>query len=322
MVLESSERPKGIIEFLKVAFEKLKIITKTRLDLFSLEKEVNSGISGWLSRFLPFAKLLGFKPKESDEAKGSKASSSIDSNKLRSAAEVHINSGSNGSEIRKAYIEASKTAPGKVPPSTIMKHVQEAAAYHNVKNVRALQIIMLCFANFESGFGARSINYNEKKGTGSCASGIFQFMPHVDRGKRNKKGNVVGGFREKLPKKYFSETERDRNNPVPVFDPRVNTWMAVDLLLSNARSIGVNLDSLTSIEAIKKAVLRLYIAHNSGAGNVKAVEMAQVGDYSLIEEKTNGDKSHWLWKRPKNTLHVLNYFNQAVKDVDGAQLNT
>lgn len=178
----------------------------------------------------------------------------------------------------------------------VATHISEASNYYGL-DTKAVLPIMLAFCQFESGFNPNIVNKR------SGATGLYQFIDNADR-----------AYRKDLPADHFSEEERNQaDNPDGEIDPKVNTWMAVKLLMDNAKRIGVDLTNLNSKEAAAEACQKLYIAHNSGSGNFKAVWLAQkTGDYSLIDQqiKKHPKMAKWLPKRPDSTKKVMPAFNK------------
>lgn len=198
-----------------------------------------------------------------------------------------------GSEEKTANVShKSKELAPNIVRDQVEESLKEACNYYGLTS-KAIIPMMLAFADFESGFRIKVQNSE------SGALGLFQFVSSTDR-----------HYRPLLPADKFSASERNPANREGAADARVSTWMGLKLMIDNAKSLGINLNNINTKESAADAIVKLYIAHNSGPGNVRAILQAQKGDTSLLEEKTKGDHEHWLWKRVRTTKAILPKFYQ------------
>jgi hypothetical protein len=150
-------------------------------------------------------------------------------------------------------------------------------------NPSNIKPIMMAICHLESGFNPKS--QNNKSG----AAGLFQFT-----------GKTKTNYRNWAIKNGFPELENTKDDPgtlAGIFDPKINTFAGVKLLMENAKSLNIDLGKPMDANELKTAAIKLYAAHNSGSGNVAAIMQALNGNYDLIKQKAV--QYPWLKGREK-----------------------
>jgi len=167
----------------------------------------------------------------------------------------------------------------------------------NLSNVKP---IMMAICHLESGFNPKS--QNNKSG----AAGLFQFTGKTKTNYRN--WAINNGFPE------LSNEKDDPETLAGIFDPKINTFAGVKLLIENAKRLGIDLNKPMNASELKTAAIKLYAAHNSGSGNVAAIMQALDGNYDLMNEKAS--QFPWLKGREQFIKKVGNlavgYMNNPI----------
>lgn len=225
---------------------------------------------GILGKIAKFAKSL--LPKF--EAKSDKAEEQNSNNTSSNS----VGKNPNKSNEKPANLEQENIENKQLVANLLDEACQQLGA--NLSNVKP---IMMAICQLESGFNPKS--QNKKSG----AAGLFQFTGKTKTNYRN--WAIQNGFPELANKKDDAETLAG------IFDPKINTFAGVKLLMENAKNLGIDLNKQMNAEELKLAAIKLYAAHNSGSGNVAAIMQALDGKYELINQKAV--QYPWLKGREK-----------------------
>jgi hypothetical protein len=165
----------------------------------------------------------------------------------------------------------------------VQKNLEEACNYFQIKTNNTVPI-MMAICQLESGFNPKSLNRK------SGATGLFQFTGKTKESYRAWAENS-GLFPD------LKTTRDDANSLSGMFNPKLNTFAGLKLLAENAKALNIDLNKEMTDQELQDAAIKLYAAHNSGSGNVRAITEALKGDYAIMNQQSS--KYPWLKGREK-----------------------